>query len=68
MRPGQLTWRQRGWLWLRLGIRLILAVNTAGTAPVWVLFQILGFLQTMLFAAACVTTAQYVWARRHPGA
>ena len=26
MRPGQLTWRQRGWLWLRLGIRLILAV------------------------------------------
>lgn len=26
MRPGQLTWRQRGWLWLRLSIRLILAV------------------------------------------
>lgn len=25
MRPGQLTWRQRGWLWLRLGIRLLLA-------------------------------------------
>jgi len=26
MRPGQLTWRQRGWLWLRLGIRLVLAL------------------------------------------
>ncbi|MEM5779831.1 MAG: sporulation integral membrane protein YtvI [Lawsonibacter sp.] len=26
MRPGQLTWRQRGWLWLRLGIRLLLAL------------------------------------------
>ena len=26
MRPGQLTWRQRGWLWLRLSIRFILAV------------------------------------------
>ena len=26
MRPGQLTWRQRGWLWLRLSIRLILTV------------------------------------------
>lgn len=52
----------------QLLIRLILAVNTAGTAPVWGVFQILGFLQTMLFAAACVTTAQYVWARRHPGA
>lgn len=25
MRPGQLTWRERGWLWLRLGIRLVLA-------------------------------------------
>lgn len=24
MKRGQLTWRQRGWLWLRLGIRLIL--------------------------------------------
>ena len=26
MRPGQLTWRQRGWLWARLGIRLVLTV------------------------------------------
>ena len=26
MRSGQLTWRQRGWLWARLGIRLVLAV------------------------------------------
>lgn len=26
MRTGQLTWRQRGWLWLRLGIRLVLAL------------------------------------------
>lgn len=26
MRPGQLTWRQRGWLWLRLGIRLALVL------------------------------------------
>lgn len=26
MRPGQLTWRERGWLWARLGIRLVLTV------------------------------------------
>lgn len=26
MRSGELTWRQRGWLWLRLGIRLALAL------------------------------------------
>lgn len=26
MRSGQLTWKQRGWLWLRLGIRLVLTV------------------------------------------
>lgn len=26
MGPGQLTWRQRGWLWLRLGIRLALVL------------------------------------------
>ena len=25
MGTGQLTWRERGWLWLRLGIRLVLA-------------------------------------------
>ena len=25
MGTGQLTWRERGWLWLRLGIRLALA-------------------------------------------
>ena len=30
MKPGQLTWRQRGWLWLRLGIRLVLAVLAVG--------------------------------------
>ena len=29
MRSGQLTWRQRGWLWARLGIRLVLVVMTA---------------------------------------
>lgn len=27
MRHGQLTWRERGWLWLRLGIRLALALG-----------------------------------------
>ena len=26
MKPGQLTWRERGWLWFRLGIRLVLTL------------------------------------------
>lgn len=25
MRPGQLSWRDRGWLWFRIGIRLVVA-------------------------------------------
>lgn len=34
MGPGQLTWRQRGWLWLRLGIRLVLVLLIG-----WLLFR-----------------------------
>ena len=30
MKPGQLTWPQRGALWLRLAIRLALALAAVG--------------------------------------
>ncbi|MGE4276342.1 MAG: sporulation integral membrane protein YtvI [Lawsonibacter sp.] len=54
MRSGQLTWRQRGWLWLRLGIRLALALL--------VLFLLLRFGQRLLtlfapFVIALITAA-----------
>ena len=54
MRPGQLTWRQRGWLWFRLGIRLVL------TAAVLFLLARFGRRTLSLFApflAALATAA-----------
>jgi len=30
MYSGKLTWKERGWLWLRLGIRLVLTLLTVG--------------------------------------
>lgn len=54
MNPGQLTWRERGWLWFRLGIRLVLTVVTV------VLLALFGPTLLSLFApflAALVTAA-----------
>ncbi len=54
MRPGQLTWRERGWLWFRLGIRLVL------TAIVLSALALLGRPLLSLFApfiAALLTAA-----------
>lgn len=54
MNPGQLTWRERGWLWFRLGIRLVL------TIAVVVLLAVFGRRLLSLFApflAAFLTAA-----------
>ena len=54
MKPGQLTWPERGALWLRLGIRIVLAV-----VIVWVLMRF-GRPVLSLFApfvAALITAA-----------
>ena len=49
-----LTWRQRGWLWLRLMVRLLLALLAAGLI-VWVGRPLLSLLAP--FVAALVTAA-----------
>lgn len=58
MRPGQLTWRQRGWLWLRLGIRLVLALL--------VLFSLLRFGQRLLSLFAPFVVALIAAAMLNP--
>ena len=35
MKPGQLTWRERGWLWIRLGIRLVIVVAVVALLAVF---------------------------------
>ena len=49
-----LTWRQRGWLWLRLMVRLLLALLAAGLI-VWVGRPLLSLLAP--FVAALITAA-----------
>lgn len=54
MKPGQLTWRERGWLWFRLGIRLVLTLAAV------VLLALFGRPLLSLFApfiAALITAA-----------
>lgn len=54
MKPGQLSWRERGWLWFRLGIRLVIAI------VVVVLLAVFGRSLLSLFApflAALITAA-----------
>ncbi len=47
-----LTWRQRGWLWLRLMVRLLLALLAAGLV-IWVGRPMLSLLAP--FVAALIT-------------
>lgn len=54
MKGKLLTWRQRGWLWLRLMVRLLLALLAAGLI-VWVGRPLLSLLAP--FVAALVTAA-----------
>ena len=54
MKGKLLTWRQRGWLWLRLMVRLLLALLAAGLI-VWVGRPLLSLLAP--FVAALITAA-----------
>ncbi|MGI5963301.1 MAG: sporulation integral membrane protein YtvI [Lawsonibacter sp.] len=68
MNPGQLSWRERGWLWLRLGVRLVLFL-----AAVWLiahfgrpLLSLFAPFLAALFAAALLNP-MVKWMQRQLG-
>ena len=68
MKTGRLTWRQRGWLWMRLGIRLLLAV--LGLALLrWLVPPLLSLFAPFLLAlvVAILLNPAVKWLQRRVG-